>query len=221
MSRRPNKQVLTRNANETLAAEPVPAVRFEDAVLVERAQGGDMSAFGLLVSKYQDKVYNTCWRMCGHVEDARDLTQETFFRAYQSLASFRGHSGFYTWVFRIAVNVTISHRRKAKHRRTQSLDRNEDATTPADPLRDRVVDESAPQPASRVLVTELQQHVEKALDALDPDHRAVVVLRDLEGFDYAEIARILEVAPGTVKSRLHRARAALREQLKPYMDATG
>ncbi len=218
MSKRPNKQVVLPDAEDVSRAESVPAVRFEDAVLLERVRGGDVDAFGLLVSKYQDKVYNTCWRMCGHVEDARDLTQEAFFRAYQSIASFQGRSGFYTWIFRIAVNLVLSHRRKTKHRRAQSLDQTENPGTHDEPLRDRVADGAAPNPAGRALATELERQVELALDSLDPDHRAVIVLRDLEDFDYAEIARILEIAPGTVKSRLHRARAALRERLRPYVD---
>ena len=218
MSKRPNKQAVLSDAEDVSRAGCVPAVRFEDAVLVERVRGGDIDAFGLLVSKYQDKVYNTCWRMCGHVEDARELTQEAFFRAYQSIASFQGRSGFYTWVFRIAVNLTLSHRRKAKHRRVQSLDQVENPGARDEPLRDQVADGAASNPASRALTTELERQVERALDDLDPDHRAAIVLRDIEGFDYAEIARILEIAPGTVKSRLHRARAALRERLRPYVD---
>ena len=221
MSRRPNRQALLPDADVSSPNGPVPTIRFEDAVLVERVRGGDMDAFGLLVSKYQDKVYNTCWRMCGHVEDARDLTQEAFFRAFQSIASFKGRSGFYTWIFRIAVNLVLSHRRKAKHRRALSLDGDGASATQAEPLRDRIADESAPQPAGRAMASELQRHVEQALETLDPDHRAVIVLRDVEGFDYAEIARILDVAAGTVKSRLHRARASLREQLRPYVDEGG
>jgi len=197
---------------------PLPAVRFEDAVLVERVRDGDMEAFGLLVAKYQDRVYNTCWRMCGHVEDARDLTQDTFFKAYQAIALFQGRSGFYTWLFRIAVNLALSHRRKAKYRRTQSLDGEGNPGTGSEPLRDRVEDVSAPSPVGRAMAAEMHQQIERALDALDPDHRAVIVLRDIEGFDYAEIAGILDVAVGTVKSRLHRARAALRDELNPDMD---
>ncbi|MCK4658226.1 MAG: sigma-70 family RNA polymerase sigma factor [Phycisphaerae bacterium] len=221
MPERPNKQTVLCNTGDLPSESPVQALRLEDAVLVERARGGDVEAFGLLVSKCQEKVYNMCWRMCGHVEDARDLTQEAFFRAYQSIASFQGRSGFYTWVFRIAMNLSLSHHRKARHRRTQSLDQETLSNDASEPLRSRISNGSAPQPADRLLADELQQQVEDALKALDPGHRAVIVLRDLEGFDYAKIAQILEIAPGTVKSRLHRARTALREQLKPYMGNTG
>jgi RNA polymerase sigma-70 factor, ECF subfamily len=218
VAERPNKQVLFPGAADTPSEPAGPVIRFEDAALVERVRGGDMDAFAMLVGKYQDQIYNTCWRMCGHVEDARDLAQEAFFRAYQGLASFQGQSGFYTWLFRIAVNLTLSHRRKAGYRRAQSLDQVADPDGAAEPLRDRVADPAADPPGARLLAAEMHQHVEQALQELDPDHRAVIVLRDLEGLDYAEIAAILEVAPGTVKSRLHRARLSLREHLRPYVE---
>lgn len=212
MAERPNKQAVLKT-DPAPEPRPAPAVRLEDAVLVGRVREGDMDAFGLLVTKYQDKVYNTCWRMCGHAEDARDLTQEAFFRALQSIAAFKGHSGFYTWLFRIAVNLVLSHRRKAGYRRTVSLEQGDGHEDRTESLRERLADGSTPSPAGRVMAAELRESVETALEALDPDHRAVIVLRDVEGFDYAEIARVLEIAPGTVKSRLHRARAALRERL--------
>lgn len=192
-------------------------IRFEDAVLVRRVQDGDAAAFTTLVSKYQDKVYNACWRLCGHVEDARDLTQEAFFRAYQGIATFKGQSGFYTWLFRIAVNLALSHRRKASYRTAQSLDGPVGYGSQADPLVARMADPSAPNPSARTMQTELQGQIEAALESLEPEYRTVVVLRDIEGMDYAQIAAVLEVAVGTVKSRLHRARAALRERLAPYV----
>ncbi|MCP4592133.1 MAG: sigma-70 family RNA polymerase sigma factor [bacterium] len=173
-----------------------------------------MNAFGQLVSKYQDRVYNACWRLCGHSEDARDLTQEAFLRAYRSLDSFRGHSAFYTWIFRITVNLALSHRRKARVRQAKSLDADRGADQESSPLRDRLEDRNAPSPDQRLTDAELHQRAEQALEALDPNHRAVVVLRDVEGFDYAEIAQMLDIAPGTVKSRLHRARAALRAEFE-------
>lgn len=93
-----------------------------DASLVQRLQAGDAGAFTELVRRYQDRLFNTAWRICGNAEDARDVTQEAFIKAYESIGSFRGASGFYTWVFRIAVNLAISHRRTTKRRATQSLD---------------------------------------------------------------------------------------------------
>ena len=195
-----------------------PPIRFEDAVLVRQVQEGDAGAFATLVSKYQDKIYNACWRMCGHEDDARDLTQEAFFRAYQGLAAFKGQSGFYTWLFRIAVNLALSHRRKASYRAAQSLDQPVGYGTQAESLLARMADRSASSPSGHVVQAELQARVEAAIASLDPEHRTVIVLRDIEGMDYAQVADVLDVAVGTVKSRLHRARAALRELLAPYVE---
>ena len=101
--------------------EPRPIV-LEDVQLIEKVKAGQTEAYGELVRKYQDRVFNTCWRICGHLEDARDLTQEAFLKTFDNLASFRHQSGFYTWVYRVAVNLAISHRRSAKRRQTVSLD---------------------------------------------------------------------------------------------------
>ncbi len=199
---------------------PSAAITFEDAVLVQRTQRGDMAAFGQLIAKYQDKVFNTCWRMCGHHEDARDLTQEAFLRALESMASFRRKSGFYTWIFRIAVNLAISHRRKEKRAVAVSLDGTDSGWTEgtqAGGLLSRVSNPSDCEPDAPVRSSETQQFVLQALGELEEDHRAVVVLRDIESFDYREIAEILDVPTGTVKSRLHRARMALRGKLQPVI----
>lgn len=219
MSERPNTRLVLEAADE--AGPEAAPIRFEDAVLVRRVQDGDVAAFGTLVAKYQDPVYNACWRMCGNAEDARELTQEAFLRAYKGIAAFKGQSGFYTWLFRIAANLAISHRRKLAHRGAQSLDQPAGASAhdgQADPLLARVADGAAPSPAGRTLRAELAGQIEAALASLDPEHRTVVVLRDIEGMDYAGIAEVLEVAIGTVKSRLHRARVMLRERLAPYVD---
>ena len=101
---------------------PATTVKFEDAVLVRQVQAGEVVAFADLVRKYQDRVYNTCLRICGNREDASDLAQEAFLKAFESIGSFRGKSAFYTWLFRIAVNMSISHRRKRRVRDTLSLD---------------------------------------------------------------------------------------------------
>lgn len=195
--------------------EPEP----DDLSAVQRVQAGDMAAFAELVSKYQDRVFNTCWRICGHLEDARDLTQEAFLKALKSIGSFRAQSGFYTWLFRIAVNLAVSHRRREDYRSARLLDSGGDAmasagvTTPSG-LR-LVVPEEADANMER---REIHSRVVNAIQALDADQRAVVVLRDIEGMDYRQIGELLEIAPGTVKSRLHRARSALRKSLAPVID---
>jgi RNA polymerase sigma-70 factor (ECF subfamily) len=194
-----------------------------DASLVERLQGGDMAAFTAIVQRYQDRVYNAVWRVCGHTEDARDLTQEAFLKAYESIGSFRGHSAFYTWLFRIAMNVALSHRRKAKRRPTRSLDAPAEphlADSQAATLAARVQERTAHDPADGVQARELHGHVAQALQQLDEEFRFVVVLRDIEGFDYQQIGDVLGIAPGTVKSRLHRGRMALRKMLQPVLERT-
>ena len=204
-------------------AQPRP-IPFEDAELVERVKAGETQAYGELVRKYQDRVFNACWRICGHLEDARDLTQEAFLKAFEGLAGFRQQSGFYTWVFRVAVNLALSHRRSAKRRRTVSL---ESSSGPkggqADDLRRRARGASDGDPATLVSDADSQARVIRALHLLDDEQRAVVVLRDIEGLDYHEIGSILDIPPGTVKSRLHRARMALREALlgQSSREATG
>ncbi|MBN1344928.1 MAG: sigma-70 family RNA polymerase sigma factor [Phycisphaerae bacterium] len=199
---------------------PATAIQFEDSLLVEQCQQGDMAAFAQLVAKYQDKVYNTCWRISGSRDDAADLTQDVFCKALESMGKFKGKSGFYTWVFRIAVNQSISHRRRSS--RTVNLTTDNDDPAPvnrqADGLMRRTGRGEPSDPAAQAQDRELQALVTQALDELEDDHRAIVVLRDVEGLDYSEIAEVLEIASGTVRSRLHRARAALRERLTKVLD---
>jgi RNA polymerase sigma-70 factor (ECF subfamily) len=166
------------------------------------------------VRKYQDRVFNACWRICGHLEDARDLTQEAFLKAYEGLSGFRQQSGFYTWVFRVAVNLALSHRRKVARRREVSFDQSGGSDgSQADGLARHMASGRMDDPARAADEAELQGRVVRALQGLDDDHRAVIVLRDIEGFDYREIGEILEIPPGTVRSRLHRARLALGEAM--------
>lgn len=188
----------------------------EDGVLVERVKQGQTEAYGELVRRYQDRVFNACWRICGHLEDARDLTQEAFLKAFEGLSNFRQQSGFYTWIFRVAVNLSLTQRRNAHRRRTVSLDTGSTATgAQADELVKRVQDESDNDPTRGPGDAELHAAVARALQELHDEQRAVIVLRDIEGFDYQEIAAILQVPPGTVKSRLFRARIALQQAIDP------
>ncbi len=187
-----------------------------DIDLIRRVQAGEASSFGLLVTRYQDRVHNTCWRICGNIEDARDLTQEAFLNAFRRLGDFRLDSRFYTWLFRIAVNLAISHRRKMKYRAAMPLDGRrvgdgEDHAALGASIEDR--GEAAPDEAAAQ--GELRQRLATGLRMLDEDHRAVVVLRDIEGLDYTQIADILGVPVGTVRSRLHRARQELAALVQP------
>lgn len=188
--------------------------------LIERCKHGQTAAYGELVSRYQDRVFNVCWRMCGNRADAEDLTQDTFVRALKAIDRFDGRAAFYTWLFRIAVNLVISEQRKKSRRRTVSLDaagRNRDGEPTGSWAADRLVS-GEDDPDHRLLREEQRELVADALAALEEDHRCVVVLRDLESLDYHQIADILNLPIGTVKSRLHRARLALRDKLSPILE---
>jgi len=184
-----------------------------DTDLVAQCRRGDSSAFSGLVEKYQDRVFNTCLRLCGNRTEAEDLAQEAFVKAYVSLDRFDGRASFYTWLFRIAVNLTISAHRKARHSPALSL-QGRSADGEGESLADRIEGRTA-MPDERSVENERDRAVALALASLDEEHKTVIVLRDVESLGYAEIAEILDVPTGTVKSRLHRARLALRDMLGP------
>lgn len=203
-------------ANKAGSAVSGATIGFEDADLVELSRGGDMQAYGLLVAKYQDRVLNVVYRMCGLWEDAEELAQEAFLKALEKLPQFRGQSKFYTWLFRIAANLAISHHRRGGRIRLTSLDCGEGLDrSQAAGLRASRQDNS---PENAAVQAETRLQVAQALEDLDDQMRLVVVLRDIEDMDYAQMAEVLSVPPGTVKSRLHRARAALREKLADLME---
>ncbi len=192
----------------------------EEADLVERCRGADRAAFGRLIALHQDRVYNVCLRMCGSLSDAEDYTQEAFIMAMRSIDRFDGRSRFYTWMFRIAMNVVISGKRKGDRPAVRSLDdgRMADDEPGRWALRDSLADRESG-PLEQAALREEHAKVMAALAELDEEHRAAVILRDVESLDYSEIAEVLGVAVGTVKSRLHRARMALRERLRPMMES--
>ena len=203
------------------------SISFQDADLVEQVRDGDTAAFGHLVAKYQDRVYNTVLRINGNADDARDLTQDAFLRALESLDSFSGRAGFYTWLFRIAVNLTISDGRMMQRRKTVSLEPRTGSLGAGEWAVNRQgaglvgelhSDEENPQAAASR--TEVNILVVEALNELEDEHRTVLVLKDIESMDYAQIAEILDVPLGTVKSRVHRARMALRDKLRPLVVQT-
>jgi len=204
--------VVERPKEWKIAAEagPEQAGKLEDVELVKRAKAGKSDAFGTLIVKYQDRVYNAVWRISGHAEDARDLTQEAFLKALQRITSFREDSGFYTWIFRIAVNLALTARRSNRVRRTVELDETHDMVASQAVGLMRYTDEVSDN-------RHLQDRLLEAMQSLDEGQRAVVVLRDIEDMNYQTISEILDVPVGTVKSRLHRGRMALREALMPIL----
>lgn len=218
LAARPNQQRLhpapagnAEAAPATGAASGVRPITLEDLELVDQVQNGRTEAYGELVTKYQDRVFNACWRICGHLEDARDVTQDAFIRAYENIAEFRRESGFYTWVFRIAVNLALSLRRRQQRRNAVSLDAAPAAQV--ETLVRQVRERRETGPEEQVEHVDRERLVVQALAAVQPQERAILVLRDIEGLDYQDIAAILDVPLGTMKSRLFRARMALREAL--------
>lgn len=184
----------------------------DDAELIARVLAGDRDAYEPLVLRYQDRIFSVVRRMVANREDARDLTQDAFVSAYRALDAFRSESSFHTWLFRIAANTVISFRRKRRPVAVVSIGANDLDAAP-----DAAVDppDSRPGPAEAAEASERRQTVLAAVGRLVPEFRDAIALRDFQGCSYGEMADILGCPVGTVKSRIHRARLALREQLVP------
>ena len=194
----------------------MPADPDETEASIRSAQSGGIEAFNRLVEQYQRQVYNVCYRTLGNAEDAADATQETFLGAYRGIGSFRGATeGFRPWLLRIAVNACYDQLRRRKRRPAESLEAfraGRDPDEEAGPA-DRVPD-PAPGPEQQALTSETARRIEAALARLSPDQRLTVVLCDVQGLAYEEAAHVMSVELGTVKSRLSRARAQLRDLLE-------
>jgi RNA polymerase sigma-70 factor, ECF subfamily len=194
----------------------VPADPDETEASIRAARSGGVDAFNLLVEQHQRQVYNVCYRTLGNAEDAADATQEAFLGAYRGIGSFRGAAeGFRPWLLRIAVNACYDQLRRRKRRPAESLEglspsRDSDEETG---VADRVPD-PAPGPEHEALTSETARGIEVALARLSPDQRLTVVLCDVQGLSYEEAAQVMSVELGTVKSRLSRARAQLRDLLE-------
>ena len=175
--------------------------------ILARARRGDLHAFEELVRLYEKRVYAVALRSSGSPEDAADITQEVFLRAWRSIESFRGDSGFSTWLFRITMNLCVDFaRHKHAQPQTQPLVRGEEDS-------ERPIPDTAPTPEEHLDNRELGRELAAALDEVSEEHRRIVLLRDVSGLSYTEIAEVLEISEGTVKSRLSRARIALRTVL--------
>lgn len=184
-----------------------------DRELVSLAQRGDTEAFGQLVDRYQQKIYNLTYHMTSNREQAEDLTQEAFLRAYKALKRFRGQSSFYTWLYRIAVNLTLNHLKKRKKRLEHSLD-DLDMGIERDPALLEMSAKASPRQGT--YLTELQEKLNRALMGLSEKHRTVVVMHDIEGVPHDEIAATVGCSSGTIRSRLYYARQQLQAELSEY-----
>ena len=190
--------------------EPVPN---EDARLVARTQAGEPAAFDALVVKYSPRLYGLVYNMTSNHEDTNDLLQDVFAKAYRSIAGFRGNSAFYTWIHSIAVNMTINFLKKRGRRATMSLD-DMDAGVERD--KDFIELTSSTNPVREADLTELQERLNEAMMKLSYDHRAVVTMFDIQGMPHAEIAKILGISEGTVRSRLFYAHRQLQNYLEEF-----
>jgi len=180
----------------------------DEQQLIAAAQSGELPAFNQLVLKYQSLAYNVAYRIVGNADAAADVTQDSFLKAYKALGSFRGLS-FKSWLLRIVTNTCYDYLRAAKRKPTSNLD-----DTLANPEHTWRMLDPGETPEEHAERLELGKHLQWAIEQLPPDQRTVVVLSDIQGFSYEEIAQTMDISLGTVKSRLSRARAKLRDSLQ-------
>lgn len=189
-----------------------------EAELLERCKAGDRKAFQSIVERYQRRVYGIAWGFVRNRDDALDLTQDVFLKVYRNIGSFQGSSSFYTWLYRVATNVCIDHIRKKKRRRedadyddTRAHDGGAEGDTPL------VSASLGISPSKKLGDKELGSRIMGALDNLSDPHREILLLREVEGLSYEELAEVLQVPKGTVMSRLYHARANMQKQLAEYV----
>lgn len=197
-------------ARESVGGSTPLSSQARESDLLRRAQAGDRPAFGQFVLATQDRLYNLLVRIVGDREEARELAQDAYLKALLALPGFRNSAAPYTWLYRIAVNLAIARLRKVRRHRVFSLDAPHAAVAGGGVHGD--------DPGSQALARERQRQVVAALGRLDSEYRAVLVMRDVEGLDYKDISDVLELPLGTVKSRIFRARLALREELSRYFN---
>ncbi len=194
--------------------ETKPTTVDTDTVLVQRVQAGEVKAFEPLVIKYRERIYSVIYNLIANREDAADLTQETFIKAFTSIHSFRGKSSFYTWLYRIAINSALTLQKQNRLRRFFSFEQIDQEISANEVLQALIVKTKSDQPT---LLKELQEKLNEALQKLSPNHRTVVVLYEIEGLSHHDIAEIMNCSEGTVRSRLHYAKQQLQAELQPYL----
>jgi RNA polymerase sigma-70 factor, ECF subfamily len=197
----------------TTPAVPAPVVELDaDREIVARCRSGDREAFAKLVLKYQSRVLTLATRILDNRSEAEDIAQDIFVKVFQSLHDFRGTSRFSTWLYRITVNHCLNHLR----RRTRQLQ-----TLVVTDAEEWIQESAASNPHKTLEQKERWALVQAKLQLLSPEHRTIILLRDFEGLSYEEIAEVLQLEDGTVKSRLHRARMELKALLEPYLAGEG
>jgi RNA polymerase sigma-70 factor, ECF subfamily len=203
--------IMAEPVERTDSESPAPV---EESALVKRARRGDLAAYDELVKRYQERIYATIYHMTSNHEDANDLAQESFIKAFQALKSFKGGSSFYTWLYRIAVNKTINFLKQRKNRTHMSLN-DLDFNAEHDPDLMALISDKTPRREAGL--TELQKKLNEALLKLSEPHRLVVVLHDVQGQSHEEIAKVMDCNIGTVRSRLFYARQQLQSYLTDYL----
>ena len=195
----------SKSAQEGALAEPA------DRELVERCQRGQLEAYEILVGRYRQRVYGLAYSMLRNEQDATDLSQETFVKAWQAIRGFKKNSSFYTWLYRITTNLCIDFVRKRDRRPTVPF---EETVDPEADASVEIAPSNQPLPTDEVRRRELREQIDAALQELSPEHRVVIQLREFEGLEYAEIAKVVGCQMGTVMSRLHYARKHLQKLLR-------
>lgn len=190
-------------------SEPMASEAMSDAEYVRKLQRGETEAFETLIRRHQKTIFNLVYRMLGDYDEAAEISQEAFLSAYRAIGSFRGEANFSTWLYRIALNHATTRRKTLNLRQQRNV-----PIENTEPLSDPHAG-----PVEAMETKEIRDRVQQALNSLDPDDAAVILLRDLQDVPYEEVSLVLEIPMGTVKSRLHRARQALKAKLAPYFYA--
>ncbi len=206
----------TKALGKTLVASPERRQEADaDLEVVRRVQTGDVAAFDTLIRKYRERVFGVVYNLTSNREDAADLTQDAFIKAFQSIQRFSGQSSFFTWLYRIAVNSTISHLRKNRLRAFFSLETIDTDAPVARDIIDALTDKTGGD--RDTYVRELQEKLNDAMQKLSIKHRTVVTLFEIDGLSHQEIAEVMDCSVGTVRSRLHYAKQLLQAELQPYL----
>jgi RNA polymerase sigma-70 factor (ECF subfamily) len=210
----PQPENKSDSAKNVEVKKPAERRAADDIMLVKRAQNGDLEAYDELIRRYQERIYTIIYNMTSNHDVTDDLAQETFIKAFKALKSFKCDSSFYTWLYRIAVNITLNYIKQQKGKIQMSLN---DIDLNVEHHPDMVSFVSEKTPLRDIGLNELQEKLNEALSKLSEKHRLVVVLHDIEGMSHEEIAKILDCNVGTVRSRLFYARQQLQQFLSEYI----
>ncbi len=203
------------SAKTIAAVNPERAAEADaDWALVQRVQTGDVRAFDQLINKYRERLFAIVYNLSANREDASDLTQEAFIKAFRSIGHFKGQSSFFTWLYRIAVNSTLTHLKRSRLRRFFSFENLDEEVAQSEVVEALAAKQTTDKP---LMIKELQEKLNEALQRLSPKHRTVVVLFEIEGLSHLEIAHVVGCSEGTVRSRLHYAKQQLQTYLQEYL----